>query len=75
MWTRPLIGGAAVFSVGWGIAGFCPGGALPAVGTARHEVFVFVAALVIGNLAAKRVQTWSGPRAPALKNQERELKT
>ncbi|MDA0187648.1 MAG: YeeE/YedE family protein, partial [Proteobacteria bacterium] len=28
-----LIGGSAVFGVGWGIAGFCPGGALPALGT------------------------------------------
>jgi uncharacterized membrane protein YedE/YeeE len=25
-----LIGGSAVFGIGWGIAGFCPGGALPA---------------------------------------------
>jgi len=28
-----LIGGAAIFGVGWGISGFCPGGALPALGT------------------------------------------
>jgi len=44
----PLLGGAAVFGVGWGIAGFCPGGALPALGTGRHEVVVFVAALAAG---------------------------
>ncbi len=48
-----LIGGAAIFGVGWGIAGFCPGGALPALGTARIEVFVFVAAAVAGILAAR----------------------
>ena len=47
----PLIGGAAVFGVGWGIAGFCPGGALPALGTGRSEVFVFVAALLAGIFA------------------------
>jgi uncharacterized membrane protein YedE/YeeE len=28
-----LIGGSAIFGIGWGIAGFCPGGALPALGT------------------------------------------
>jgi uncharacterized membrane protein YedE/YeeE len=30
-----LIGGSAVFGMGWGIAGFCPGGALPASAPAR----------------------------------------
>ncbi len=52
----PLIGGSAVFGVGWGIAGFCPGGALPALGTGRTEVFVFVAALLAGILIAKTMQ-------------------
>ena len=41
-----LIGGAATFGIGWGIAGFCPGGALPALGTGRTEVVLFVAALL-----------------------------
>jgi uncharacterized membrane protein YedE/YeeE len=48
-----LLGGAAIFGVGWGIAGFCPGGALPALGTGRAEVFIFVAAAVVGILAAR----------------------
>ena len=52
-----LIGGSAVFGVGWGIAGFCPGGALPAIGTGRSEVLVFVVALVAGIYAAKRLQS------------------
>lgn len=51
-----LIGGSAVFGIGWGIAGFCPGGALPALGTGRWEVFAFCAALVVGILAAKFIQ-------------------
>ncbi len=50
-----LLGGAAIFGVGWGLAGFCPGGALPALGTGRTEVFVFVAALIAGILLAKAV--------------------
>ncbi|WP_299784596.1 DUF6691 family protein [uncultured Roseobacter sp.] len=55
--------GSAVFGVGWGIAGFCPGGALPALGTGRIEVYVFVAALICGILVAKAVQGWTSPRA------------
>ena len=57
----PLIGGSALFGVGWGIAGFCPGGALPALGTGRVEVFIFTAALIAGILAAKFIQN-SGAR-------------
>lgn len=60
-----LVGGAAVFGIGWGIAGFCPGGALPALGTGRPEVFVFVAALVAGILAAKFLQSTLTRRAQA----------
>ncbi len=43
-----LIGGSAVFGIGWGIAGFCPGGALPAIGTGRHEVLIFALSLIVG---------------------------
>ncbi|WP_299869225.1 DUF6691 family protein [uncultured Roseobacter sp.] len=57
-----LLLGSVVFGVGWGIAGFCPGGALPALGTGRIEVFVFVAALVCGILVAKAVQHRAAPR-------------
>ena len=60
-----LIGGAAVFGVGWGISGFCPGGALPALGTLDLRVLVFVLALVAGIFAASgamRVATRSIPR-------------
>jgi uncharacterized membrane protein YedE/YeeE len=60
-----LLGGSAVFGVGWGIAGFCPGGALPALGTGRLEVAVFVAALVAGILLARAIQKGMGPRQPA----------
>jgi uncharacterized membrane protein YedE/YeeE len=48
-----LLGGATIFGIGWGIAGFCPGGALPALGTGRLEVLIFVAAAAAGILAAR----------------------
>jgi hypothetical protein len=50
-----LIGGAALFGLGWGIAGFCPGGALPAIGTGNGGVLIFVAALIAGILLARLV--------------------
>lgn len=52
-----LLGGSAVFGVGWGIAGFCPGGALPALGTGRWEVFAFTAAVIAGILLTKFFQS------------------
>lgn len=35
---RKLIFGSATFGIGWGIAGFCPGGAIPALGTWHRAV-------------------------------------
>ena len=65
-----LLGGAAVFGVGWGIAGFCPGGALPALGSGRFEVIVFVAALVAGIFAAKALMALTGARAARILRRE-----
>jgi uncharacterized membrane protein YedE/YeeE len=60
-----LVGGAAIFGIGWGIAGFCPGGALPALGTFRLDVVVFVAALAAGILLARLATTGRGSPATA----------
>lgn len=43
-----LIGGAALFGIGWGIAGFCPGPALTALGAGVWQAGVFVAAMAAG---------------------------
>lgn len=48
-----LIGGSAVFGIGWGIAGFCPGGALPALGTLNSDVLIFTASLLAGMWLAR----------------------
>ncbi|WP_460275433.1 DUF6691 family protein [Celeribacter sp. ULVN23_4] len=58
-----LVGGALVFGVGWGIAGFCPGGALPALGTLDPDVWVFFVALVAGIFAAKFMMKLSAKRS------------
>lgn len=52
---RKLLGGSALFGIGWGIAGFCPGGALPVIGTLNADVLVFMGALLIGVLGTTTV--------------------
>jgi hypothetical protein len=47
--------GSASFGVGWGIAGFCPGGAIPALGLGYSQTYVFVVALVAGIAFARTV--------------------
>ena len=50
---RKLIGGSAVFGIGWGIAGFCPGAAIPALGLGHSSALIFVATMLIGILVAR----------------------
>lgn len=46
-----LIAGAAVFGIGWGLSGFCPGPAIAAVVSLRPEPFVFILAMAAGMIA------------------------
>lgn len=55
---RRLVLGSATFGIGWGIAGFCPGGALPVISTLEPGVLVFIAALIVGMLVARMPSTW-----------------
>jgi uncharacterized membrane protein YedE/YeeE len=43
-----LVAGGALFGIGWGLAGFCPGPAVTALAGGRTEPLVFVAAMVAG---------------------------
>jgi uncharacterized protein len=54
---RRLVIGAAIFGVGWGMSGFCPGPAIANLGALRVEALVFVPAMAVGMLAAQR---WLG---------------
>ena len=45
-----LVGGAALFGVGWGLAGYCPGPALAGLGIASVEALWFVPAMLAGML-------------------------
>lgn len=48
-----LVGGSALFGVGWGISGFCPGGAIPALGFAPWPTALFLIAMVGGIVLAR----------------------
>lgn len=50
-----LVGGSALFGIGWGLGGFCPGPAISAIGTGGAGAWVFVAAMVAGMWAARQV--------------------
>lgn len=43
-----LIGGAALFGVGWGLAGLCPGPAIASLATNFGPALAFVAAMIVG---------------------------
>ena len=45
---RRLVAGSLLFGVGWGLAGFCPGPALAALGAGYGKAAAFVAAMLAG---------------------------
>ncbi|MCJ2135318.1 YeeE/YedE family protein [Methylobacterium sp. J-026] len=63
----PLVLGAALFGIGWGLSGFCPGPAVAALSTGARPVLVFVAALLVGMAAHDllRNREGAGTGAPA----------
>jgi uncharacterized protein len=48
----PLVGGSALFGIGWGLTGICPGPAITDLMTLEPKVWIFVAAMLVGMLAA-----------------------
>jgi uncharacterized membrane protein YedE/YeeE len=60
----PLLAGAALFGVGWGLIGFCPGPALTALAFGPIEVLLFVAAMLAG-MALFQLLPDRGPQATA----------
>ena len=52
-----LIGGSTVFGIGWGITGFCPGGAIPALGLGHIDTLVFMVSMTAGIMIATYAQT------------------
>lgn len=54
--TPRLVGGAALFGVGWGIAGLCPGPGFAAMAIAPASAAVFVAAMLVGMLLVRLME-------------------
>jgi uncharacterized membrane protein YedE/YeeE len=61
----PLVIGAAMFGVGWGLVGLCPGPAMENLATLSPRVIVFVAAMAAGMVLRDVWQT----RAPPTRNE------
>lgn len=59
---RRLVIGSALFGIGWGVAGFCPGPGLVALGMGETKALVFVAAMLLG----MAIFTWREKHPSAL---------
>jgi len=59
---RALLGGAALFGVGWGASGYCPGPAVVALASGALGPVVFALAMVAGMLLSEGVQ-WTIKRS------------
>lgn len=51
----PLLQGAVIFGVGWGLAGYCPGPALATLLLGGRDVWLFVPAMLAGMWLARRM--------------------
>lgn len=52
----PLILGAIIFGVGWGLIGFCPGPAIVGVGLGLPQALYFTIAMLVGMFIAKQTE-------------------
>ena len=52
----PLVGGALLFGIGWGLAGYCPGPAIASLGGPYEGVAGFVVAMLAGMIAVRMIR-------------------
>jgi hypothetical protein len=57
-----LIIGAALFGVGWGLAGYCPGPAIAGLASGIPEALRFVSSMVLGSAMFRWLDTRAQPR-------------
>lgn len=68
---KPLVIGAVLFGIGWGIGGYCPGPAITALVLGSLNPVLFIVAMIAGSLAYKSLsdrtppQTTPTPESPA----------
>ena len=51
-----LVGGAALFGIGWGLVGLCPGPAIASIAYLNADIFSFIAAMMMGMFAMKFIE-------------------
>lgn len=56
--TKPLIIGAMLFGIGWGLVGICPGPGIVLLGTGQWQAYVFIPAMILGML----IYQWLEPK-------------
>jgi uncharacterized protein len=61
----PLVTGAILFGIGWGLVGICPGPALVNLAGLSQPILVFVAAMALGMLAYEGYRRSGAPRDTA----------
>ena len=60
---RPLIVGAVLFGIGWGISGYCPGPAVALLASPNWELLAFLPAAILGAVAEKYFELRSQAKA------------
>lgn len=53
-----LLGGAALFGMGWGLGGFCPGPGIVSLSAGSGQALTFVLAMIVGMVAMNAIDSW-----------------
>ena len=64
----PLLAGSALFGIGWGMSGLCPGPALALLAFPPADLWIFLGAMLAGIVGTRLVQTRSARLAPAVQS-------
>ena len=56
--TPRLLIGSALFGIGWGLAGYCPGPAVSALGSGNSQAFLFVGTMILGMILFKKTEPY-----------------
>jgi len=60
----PLLSGAAIFGIGWGLAGYCPGPAVLSLASGRTQVAIFVLSMLAGMIVVRWMRTQRSATMP-----------
>lgn len=58
-----LLGGAALFGIGWGLVGLCPGPVLASLAYLNTDIVIFAVAMVTGMFAADSIDRLLSPKS------------